>query len=259
MLKAETDKSKLFIEAAIFLNQLNCGNAEEPRCLMSAPLHDSSLRCSLIEITALMGFEEEQLERMFITSREDVPNGKSNATFLERSRQWQHLKVSPSQSVNFNEHPDLIEWKLISQFMHNFQRSLNVCVVVGKKWRRAIHCLTINQLSKTIVLQSCSDSLIWPLEYSPHANKNWSNLTRPVLICWYSDAGKLEPTTRSGCIFFLSPYESDTSYTCTFCKTGQCSSCCFFKQWVYWSCPHRMMPNYWAGKLEDELMLFIPL
>lgn len=94
----------LFIEAAIFLNQLNC---EKPGCFMSAQVRDSSLCCWLIEITALMGYEDEQLERMFITSWEDVPNGKSKAALLQRSRQWQHLKVSPSQSVNFNEHPDL--------------------------------------------------------------------------------------------------------------------------------------------------------
>lgn len=74
----------LFIEAAIFLNQLNCGSAEEPGCLMSAPVSDSSLCCRLIEITALMRFEEEQLERMFITSREDGPNGKSNAAFFAK-------------------------------------------------------------------------------------------------------------------------------------------------------------------------------
>lgn len=98
-----------FFETAIFLNQLNCGMAEKPCCLVSASVRDSSSRCWLIEITALIGFEEEPSERMFINSREYVPNGKSNAAFLQRSRQWQHLKVSASQSVNFNEHPDLKE------------------------------------------------------------------------------------------------------------------------------------------------------
>lgn len=29
----------------------------------------------IIEITALIGFEEEKLQRMFITLREDIPNG----------------------------------------------------------------------------------------------------------------------------------------------------------------------------------------
>lgn len=76
---------------------------------MSASAHDSSTRCWLIEITDVIRFEEELLERMFITSWEYDSNGKSNAAFLQRSRQWQHLKISASQSVNFNEHPDLKE------------------------------------------------------------------------------------------------------------------------------------------------------
>lgn len=136
--------------------------------------------------------------------------------FCKRSRRWQHLKVSPSQSINFNEHPDLKQWELISLCVHNFQRSLHMCGDEGKEMKPSCSLLTMNQLSKTILLQSCSASLIWPLEYYPPVDENWSNMTSPVLICRYSDIAKLKPTTESGCVSLLSLYEFDISYTCTF-------------------------------------------
>lgn len=230
-------------------------NDEKSACFVSAHTHDWPFLCQLIEIPALIQFEEEQPRRMFITLREDVPNGKTNAVFLQRSRHCQHLKVSPSQSVNFNEHPDLKQWKLITLSLHNFQRSLHMCVAEGKEMKASCSLLTINQLSKT-VLQSFSASLIWSLGFCPSVDENLSNMTSPVLICRYSDMGKLTPTTKSYCISLLSPFEFDISYTCTFHKTSLCSSCFLWTmQWVCWSCAHGVVLNYWAGKLQDELML----
>lgn len=176
--------------------------------------------------------------------------------FLQRSRQWQHLKVSPSQSVNFNEHPDLKQWKLISQSAQNVQRSLHMCVVEGKEMKGSYSLLTINQLSKTI-LQSCSASLIWPLEYCPSADENWSNMTSPVLICRYSDVGKL--MQQQSQVVVPSYHCSNLTYLTygNFFKGSLCSSCFLcFTQWVYWS-SHNMLLNHWSGKLEDELMIFV--
>lgn len=78
-----------------------------------------------------------------------------------------------------------------------------MCVVEGKKMKASYSLLIINQLSKTILLQSCLASLIRPLEYCPSVDKNLSNMTSLVLICRYSDVGKLMPTTKSGCIYLL--------------------------------------------------------
>lgn len=47
-----------------------------------------------------------------------------------------------------------------------------MCVAEGKEMKASYSLLTINQLSKTIVLQSCSASLIWPLEYCPSVDEN---------------------------------------------------------------------------------------
>lgn len=78
-----------------------------------------------------------------------------------------------------------------------------MCMVVWKEMKARYSLLIINQLSKTI-LQSCLASLIWPLEYCPPVDENLSNMTSLVLICRYSDVGKLMPTTKSGCIYLLS-------------------------------------------------------
>lgn len=117
----------------------------------------------------------EEKQRMFITLREDVPNGKTNTVFLQRSRHCQHLKVLPSQSVSFNEHPDLKQWKLITLSLHNFQRAF---ICEGKEMEASCSLLTINQLSKTL-LQSFSASLIWSLEHRPSVDENLSNMTSP--------------------------------------------------------------------------------
>lgn len=213
---------------------------------MSGPLHDSSVCPWLIEIAALIGFEEEQLKWMFITSRQDGSNSTFNAAFLQRSRQWQHLKVSPSQSVNFNEHPDLKEWKLISQSMHNFQRSLHMCVVWVERKKGELFIVDNKSTQQTILLQSCSASLIWPLEYCPSVDENVSNMTTPVLICRYSELGKLMPTTMSGCIFLQSMHKFDISYTS---QTSICSTCFLylyseFREVVLTVC-------YWTTALES--------
>lgn len=154
---------------------------------------------------------------------------------MQRSKQWQHVKLSPSQSVNFNEHHDLKQWKLISQPVHNFSRSFHVCVEEGKEMKASDSLLTINQLSTTILLQSCSASLIWPLEYRPSVVDNWSNMTSLVLICRYSDVGKLMPTTKSGCISLTVHF--DISYT----KRTHAVVFSAFLLWVHWSCAQSML------------------
>lgn len=110
--------------------------------------------------------------------------------------------------------------------LRNESWSVSPCIIfkgaficVWLEMKASYSLLTINQLSKTILLQSCSASLIWPLEYCPSVDENWSNMTSPLLICRYSDVGKLMPTAKSGCISLLLLYEFDISHTCTFCTT----------------------------------------
>lgn len=47
-------------------------------------------------------------------------------------------KYRPCQSVNFNEHPDLREWKLISPFAHNFEGVFKSMWLSGSKRSQAI-------------------------------------------------------------------------------------------------------------------------
>lgn len=120
-LKEELIKVFRGIKALLSKNPSSCHDGQ---CYATWPSHvslvcDSSLHCQLIEFTALVGFEEEQIKIIFFTSWDDISNGNSKAAFLQRASRWQHFKVSPSQSVNFNEHPDLKQWDLISQPVHN--------------------------------------------------------------------------------------------------------------------------------------------
>lgn len=132
----------------------------------------------------------------------------------------------------------------------------------GKEMKAGCSLLTINQLSKTILLQSCSASLIRPLEYCPSVDENWSNMTSPALICRYSDVGKLMPKTKSGWISPLSLHEFDISYTFfLFFLQNKPMQQLFsmFIQWVYWSCVHSMLLSYWAGNLTTSPVLIFML
>lgn len=47
-------------------------------------------------------------------------------------------KYRSCQSINFNEHPDLKEWKLISPFVHNFEWVFKSMWLSGSKESHAI-------------------------------------------------------------------------------------------------------------------------
>lgn len=113
--------------------------------------------------------------------------------------------------------------------------------------RGSCSLLTINQLSKTILLQSCLPSLIWPLEYWLSVDGNWSNMTSPPLICRYSDVGKLMPTAESGCISLLPLYSIDIPHLSFLGWEKKQAS-------VVWKWVHSVLLIHRAGNFEVNII-----
>lgn len=75
---------------------------------------------------------------MFITSEEKKSQlAGGTLPFYEGQVSGSASKYRPCQSVNFNEHPDLKEWKLISLFVHNFEGVFKSMWLSGSKRSQA--------------------------------------------------------------------------------------------------------------------------
>lgn len=82
-------------------------------CLTLAPNCDSSHRRWQIQISDPTVFGDEQLHRMFIAFGGKDPKRRVKGCLFFMKVKSCGLKISFGQSVNFNEHPDLKEGKLI--------------------------------------------------------------------------------------------------------------------------------------------------